>query len=48
MLDFVGHTEEEFWQAIDRFYNRDLFEKANGQWKLKDPIWEQEKMKSLT
>jgi len=38
-LDFVGHTEEEFWQAADKFYNRDIFEKVNGKWDLKSPIW---------
>ncbi len=38
-LDFVGHTEEEFWQAVERFYNRDIFEKVEGRWMLKDPIY---------
>jgi N-acetyl sugar amidotransferase len=38
-LNFVGHNEEEFWQVTDKFFNRDLFEKINGRWKLKDPIY---------
>lgn len=38
-LDFVGHSEEEFWQVVDKFYNKDIFEKVNGQWRLKDPIY---------
>ena len=40
-LEFVGHTEEEFWEAADKFYNRDIFEKINGRWRLKDPIYMQ-------
>ncbi|MDD3626841.1 MAG: N-acetyl sugar amidotransferase [bacterium] len=40
-LDFVGHTEEEFWKAVEPFWNKDLFEKVNGKWILKDPIWKQ-------
>lgn len=40
---FVGYTESEFWNIVDKFYNRDLFEKdALGRWVLKDPIWAQE------
>lgn len=38
--EFCGYTEKEFWQIIDRFYNRDLFEKNNlDQWVLKEPVW---------
>ncbi len=42
-LDFVGHTEEEFWQIINKFWNRDLFEKINDKWELKNPIWKYKK-----
>ncbi len=38
-LEFVGHSEKEFWKVVDKWYNRDLFEKVDGQWKLKDPIY---------
>lgn len=38
-LDFVGHSEEEFWQAADKFYNREIFEKVDGRWRMKDPIY---------
>ena len=39
---FVGYTETEFWNIMDKFYNRDLFEKSsNGDWILKHPIWEE-------
>ena len=40
--EFVGYTETEFWQIIDKFYNRDIFEKDHcGRWVLKNPIWEE-------
>ncbi|MEG1304197.1 MAG: N-acetyl sugar amidotransferase [Oscillospiraceae bacterium] len=38
--EFVGYTETEFWAIIDRFYNRDIFEKDFvGKWVLKEPVW---------
>ena len=41
-LEFLGYSESEFWAIIDKFYNRELFEKdGKGKWKLKNPIWEQ-------
>jgi len=34
--NFLGYTEREFWNIIDNFYNKDLFEKNKmGSWKLK-------------
>ncbi len=39
--EFLGYSEKEFWDIIDKFYNRDIFEKRDGKWMLKDPIWEQ-------
>ena len=30
---YLSITKEEFWEVVDRFVNRDLFEKnAKGQW----------------
>lgn len=38
--EFCGYTETEFWNIVDKLYNKDLFEKnANGAWVLKDPVW---------
>jgi len=32
---FLGYSEKEFWEIVDRFYNKDLFEKdKNGRWIL--------------
>ncbi len=37
--DFTGMTVQEFYQALEKLYNRDLFEKNSmGQWRLK-PEW---------
>lgn len=39
--DFLGYTKSEFWSIVDKFYNKDIFEKdKNSEWKLKNPIWE--------
>lgn len=39
--EFLGYSESEFWTIIDKFYNRDLFEKDKfGKWVLKTPVWE--------
>ena len=37
---FVGHAEEECLQVIDKYYNRDIFDKVKDQWRLKDPIYQ--------
>jgi N-acetyl sugar amidotransferase len=39
-LEFTGYTRKEFWQIVDKFYNRDIFENKDGYWQLKNPIWE--------
>jgi len=31
--EFLGYRESEFWSIIDRFYNRDIFEK-NEIWRV--------------
>lgn len=33
-LQFTGFTDREFWNIVDKFYNRDIFEKVDGVWKL--------------
>lgn len=33
--EFCGYSEKEFWSIVDKFYNRDLFEKIDGKWSLK-------------
>jgi len=37
--DFMGYTEAEFWNVVETFYNRELFEKDNyGNWNLKTEV----------
>ena len=34
--DFLGYSETEFWEIIDKLYNPDLFENNKlGRWVLK-------------
>jgi N-acetyl sugar amidotransferase len=43
---FLGYSEYEFWNIVDKFYNKELFEKNEfGEWVLKNPIWKQENLK---
>jgi len=34
-LDFTGYSEKEFWEVIEKFWNREVFEKVNGKWQPK-------------
>lgn len=34
-LDFTGYSHKEFWDIVEKFWNRDVFEKINEEWKLK-------------
>lgn len=34
-LKFAGYTDREFWNIVEKFWNRKLFEKINGIWQLK-------------
>lgn len=35
-LQFTGYTEDEFWKIVEKFWNKNLFEKNNGNWRLKE------------
>ncbi|UUX92258.1 N-acetyl sugar amidotransferase [Methanoplanus endosymbiosus] len=37
-LDFTGYSHKEFWDIVDSLYNKEIFEKTDGEWKLKNPI----------
>jgi N-acetyl sugar amidotransferase len=43
-LDFTGYSDEEFWDVVERFWNRDLFEKVDEVWRLKTPLYDKEKL----
>ena len=38
-IDFLGYTSKQFWNIVDRFWNRDIFTKIDGRWQLKEPIY---------
>lgn len=44
-LTFTRYTDREFWNIVEKFYNRNIFEKVDGIWQLKNPIWKQEPIK---
>jgi N-acetyl sugar amidotransferase len=44
-LAFTRYTDREFWNIVEKFYNRNIFEKVDGIWQLKNPIWKQEPIK---
>jgi len=33
--NFLGYTSKQFWDVVEKFWNRDLFEKVNGTWQAK-------------
>lgn len=43
---FMGYTAREFWEIVESFWNRDIFEKINGIWRLKTPLWKLENPES--
>jgi hypothetical protein len=39
-LDYISVSEEEFYGIVDKFRSPHLWEKCNGEWRLKYPVWE--------
>lgn len=37
-LEWIGMSENEFYECIDKFRDPRAWEKANGEWRLKDPV----------
>ena len=40
VMDYIGMDVEEFMELCDRFRSPHLWERINGNWKLKNPVWE--------
>jgi len=38
-IKFCDYTPKEFWDIVEKFFNKDIFEKVNNNWQLKEPIW---------
>ncbi len=39
-LEYVGITEEEFWEIVEHFRSPHLWKKVDGEWVLRHPVWE--------
>lgn len=39
-LNFTGYTDREFWEIVEKFWNRDIFEKRDSEWTPKPVIYE--------
>lgn len=37
-LEFNQVTEAEFWETVERFRNKDIWHRVNGQWRLRVPL----------
>jgi hypothetical protein len=40
-LDYIGLTEKQFTETIDRFRSPHLWEKVGNKWHLKHTVWQQ-------
>jgi len=38
-INFLGYTPKQFWDIVEKFWDRDIFEKVDGVWRLKDPVY---------
>ena len=36
----LGYTTKEFWDIVERFWNREIFEKKDGLWKKRKEAWD--------
>ena len=39
-LSFIGYTEKQFWDIVDKYANRSIIEKRDGNWRLKPNVAE--------
>jgi len=42
MEDFIkllGYTPKQFWDIVEKFWNREIFTKVNDIWQLKNPVY---------
>ena len=37
-INFLGYSPKQFWNIVERFWNRAIFEKVDGVWQMKDSI----------
>jgi hypothetical protein len=37
-INYIDYTEEDFWKVVDKFANRDIVEKRDGEWRLRKNV----------
>ncbi|MGY5871404.1 MAG: N-acetyl sugar amidotransferase [Candidatus Thorarchaeota archaeon] len=37
-IGFLGYTPREFWDIVEKMWNRDIFEQKDSKWVLKNPL----------
>jgi N-acetyl sugar amidotransferase len=37
-IGFLGYTPKQFWDIVEKMWNRDIFEQRDGKWVLKNPL----------
>lgn len=40
-INFLGYTPKQFWDIIERFWNREIFKKVDGVWRLKESVYKE-------
>ena len=43
---FLGYTAKDFWEIVEKFWNKEIFKKVDGIWRLKAPLWNLENPES--
>ena len=38
-INFLGYTPRQFWDIVERFWNPHIFDKVDGVWQLRNPIF---------
>ena len=38
-INFLGYTPKQFWDIVERWWNREIFEEIDGMWQLKNPVY---------
>ena len=35
-LDYIEYSEEDFWKVVDKFANKEIVERRDGVWRLRE------------
>jgi N-acetyl sugar amidotransferase len=38
-ISFLGYTPKQFWDVVERFWNREIFEEVDGVWRMRNHIY---------